>query len=93
MKRAESNGLFRDIVEIRTPDSIRITHLLQNGDLLGALNHMKINKSVEQTALLLLAQYHDLKERDARKIIDNRDYMVQYNRISDTILETLKSDY
>ncbi len=90
--RAESEGLLRNIVEVRTPDAARITHFLQDGDVLGALNHLKNHEKAQQTAVLLLSQYHDLKDREARKTLDNRDYMVQYNRIVDAILETLKTD-
>lgn len=90
--RAGNEDLFRDIMEAQTPLSVRIIHFLQNGDVLNALNHLKTNEKAQKTALLLLAQYHDLKDREARKNLDSRDYTVQYNRIVDAILETLKTN-
>ena len=90
--RAENAGLYREKMETKTPLAVRIIHFLQNGEVLSALNHLKTNEKAQQTALLLLAQYHDLKDREARKILDNRDYTIQYNRIADAILETLKTD-
>jgi len=93
VRRAEVEGLFRDILEVKTPNAVRIVHFLQNGDLLGALNHLKTNEKVKQASIMLLAQYHDLKDREARKTLDNRDYTIQYNRIVDAITETLKADF
>lgn len=90
IRRSEMEGLLREISEAKMPDAVKITHCLQIGDVLNALNILKTNRKTEQEATMLLAQYHDLKAREARKILDNRDYSVQYNRIVDAILETVK---
>jgi len=93
IRRAEVEGLFRDIMESQTPDAVRIIRFLQNGDVLGGLNHLKNNEKTAQIAIMLMAQYHDLKDREARRTIDSRDYVVQYNRIVDAIMETLKTNF
>lgn len=93
IRRSKAEGLFRDIIEAKTPDAVRITHFLQNGDVLGALNHLKEHEKSQQIAILLLAQYHDLKERETKRSIDSRDYSVHFNRIVDAILETLKTNF
>lgn len=90
-RRAEQDGLFRDIVEAQTPDAVRVKHLLQNGNLFDALNHLKTNPKIENQVTMLLARYWDLQEREAHKTLDNRDYVVERNRIVDTILEILKT--
>ena len=88
--RAETGGLMRDIVEAQTPEAVRIIRFLQNGDILGALHQMKNDIRIQQEATLLLARFHDLKDREARRTMDSRDYFVEYNRIVDAILETGK---
>jgi hypothetical protein len=89
-ERAAAEGALRDIVEAQTPEVVRLTHYLQNGDVLGALNHLKTNAGAQSDATILLARYHELKDREARKTIDSSDYSVEYNRIVDAILETIK---
>lgn len=90
IRRAEKEGLLREIVEAQTPESVRITRYLQNGDVLSALNTLKTAEEHVETATLLLSQYNDLMAREARKTLDSRDYTVRFNGIADAILSTIK---
>lgn len=89
-QRAAAEGALRDIIAAQTPDAVRLTRYLQNGDVLGALNQLKDNDKAREDATQLLARFHDLKDRESRKVIDHSDYSVEYNRIVDAILETIK---
>jgi len=88
--RAKADGLLRDIVDAQTPDAVRVTHFLQNGNVLAALDLLKTKpKAIDEITALSL-RYNALNNRDARKIIDSRDYNVELNRIMDSIMEILK---
>lgn len=93
IERAQAEGLYRDIRQASTPAAVQLIRQLQNGDVLGALNQLKGNDKSAGTATLLLARYHDLKDREARKTIDSRDYVAEHSRIVDAILEAIQTDF
>ena len=90
-RRAELQGLFRDIIETQSPDIVRITRFMQNGQVLEALETLRTRNEWQQMATILLAQYHELKKQADNSSIDSRDYWPQYNRITDAMLETIKT--
>jgi hypothetical protein len=92
-RRAEAAGLMRDIPQQHGSEALRIAQLLRSGNVLSALEHLRANPRSEQAAVILLAKYRDLKDREARKTIYPQDYEVQYSRIVDAVQEALKTDF
>lgn len=87
-----TQGLMRDIVETQTPNTVQVVKHIQNGDLLKALTFALEHAADDDDKnhfTQLLAQYHNLENRQSKGTIDSRDYSVQWNKIIDAVLEKI----
>ncbi|MBL7775396.1 MAG: SIR2 family protein [Saprospiraceae bacterium] len=89
-RQAEEEGLLREIIRADTPEVVRIRHLLRIGDLAGALQIVNANTAWADTGSVISARFADLLDREARRILDGRERALEYNRIVDAVLETIK---
>ncbi|MBK6994931.1 MAG: SIR2 family protein [Lewinellaceae bacterium] len=94
IQRADSAGLLRETSKaLQGQEALQILHLVQNGDLLAALNRLKNNPKSADDASGLLSQYHILEKGNAEKTIRSEDYLIGTNRIIQTIQDRLKTDF
>ncbi len=92
--RADRAGLLRETSKaLQGEEALQILHLVQNGDLLAALNRLKNNPKSADDASGLLSQYHILEKGNAEKTIRSEDYLIGTNRIIQTIQDRLKTDF
>jgi len=90
-RRAEEEGLMRDILKPDSSESIKIRHLLRNGDIPGAIQLLNTKSTWADAGIMISARYMDLLNREARRVLDSRERALEYNRIVDAILETIKT--
>lgn len=90
-RRAQKEGLMRDILHADTPETTRVGHLLGTGNIQGAIQIMLANPGWSEPGALISARFHDLKDREARRIVDVRERSLEYNRIVDAIMESIKT--
>jgi len=92
-RRCGEEGLLRELTEQQTPDRVRVTRWVSNNNLPKAFETLvEIGRhgslsTLERDTLQLQARFLDLRDRESRKLIDSRDYLVEYNRIVDSLLE------
>jgi len=92
-RQCKVQGLMRDIIEAQTPDAVRVIRHIQNGEMLKALTYsyeQTKNKEIKNTLTILLNQFNNLQEQQRKGTIDSRDAIVQWNKITDALLESLK---
>jgi Effector-associated domain 11/SIR2-like domain len=95
-KQCTEQNLMRDINESQTPNMVRVIQYIQNNEILKALTFANDNlkdANAKKTVTVRLANYHDLKARQEKGMIDSRDYAVQMNQIIDALLETIKTPF
>lgn len=89
--RAEAESLLHKTVDANSPESLKVTRFLRNGDIPAALTQLGINPAWSKEATILLVRYNAIKEREMKKLIDSKEYTIEYNRIIDAIIETVNS--
>lgn len=87
--QCQEAGLIRPLADPLGDAEVAIVRFLQNGEIDRALEKLQALDS--QAATLLMARFSLWRESKEKGTLDSRDLLVEYNKIVDAILETLKA--
>lgn len=87
--QCQAANLLRPLADPLGDAEVAIVRFVQNGEIDRALEKLKALDS--QAAILLMARFSHWRESKEKGTLDSRDLLVEYNKIVDAILETLKA--
>ncbi len=87
--QCQTANLLRPLTDPLGDAEVAIVRFVQNGEIDRALEKLQALDS--HAATLLMARFSHWRENKEKGILDSRDLLVEYNRIVDSILETLKA--
>lgn len=84
-------NLLRDISPSSNQHATKIKRMLQENKPEEALNYLNkvVAMEFENDVIQLISRFSNLKEKEEKKTIDYRDYIVEHNRIVDAILDII----
>ncbi len=86
-EQCKENDLLRRLSDPLDTNKVSVIKYVQNGEIERALDELAGD---EQESTLLKARFNRWQQNKMKGTEDSRDLLVEYNKIVDTILETIK---